>query len=52
MPDLEEYSDKLKAMTVCDALELEMNQLNEVGCAFYVRHANNANKRKNKRNTL
>ncbi len=41
LPDPEEYEDKLEAMTVCQALELGLNQLHEAGCALYIRHRYN-----------
>jgi hypothetical protein len=39
--DPEEFEDKLETMTVCHALELGLNQLNEVGYALYIRHKYN-----------
>ncbi len=41
LPDPKDFDAKLEAMTVCQALELGMNQLHEVGCALYIRHVYN-----------
>ena len=41
LPDPEEFEDKLEAMTVCQSLELGLNQLHEAGCALYIRHRYN-----------
>ena len=41
LPDLEDYEDKQEAMSVCEALELGMNQLHEAGCAIYKKYRYN-----------
>ena len=41
LPDPEDYEDKLEAMSVCEALELGLNQLHEVGCALYIKYRYN-----------
>ena len=42
LPDPLEFAEKLKGMTICQALELGINQLNEAGAALYVQHKYNA----------
>ena len=39
--DPEDYEEKLEALSVCEALELGMNQLHEVGCALYIKYRYN-----------
>ncbi len=41
LPDPEDYDEKLEAMTVCETLELGLNELNEAGSALYIRHVYN-----------
>jgi hypothetical protein len=41
LPDPEESEDKLKTMTVCQVLDLGLNQLHEASCAMYIRHMYN-----------
>jgi hypothetical protein len=41
LPDLEDYENKLDAMSVCKALELGLNQLHEAGCALYIKYRYN-----------
>ena len=41
LPDPEDYEDKLKAMSVCESLELGLNQLHEAGCALYIKYRYN-----------
>ncbi len=41
LPDPEDYEDKLEAMSVCEALELGLNQLHEAGCALYIKYRYN-----------
>ena len=41
LPDPEDYDSNQEVITVCQALELGMNQLHEVGCALYIRHTYN-----------
>jgi hypothetical protein len=36
--DPEDYEDKLEAMSVCEALELGLIHLHEVGCALYIKY--------------
>ncbi len=38
LPSPEDDDPKLEAMTVCEALELGINQLHKVGCALYIKH--------------
>ncbi len=42
LPDPEDYNKAVKAMSVCQLLELGLNQLNEAGSALYVLHTYNA----------
>jgi hypothetical protein len=42
LPDPLEFTKKLKGMTICQALELEINMINEAGAALCVRHKYNA----------
>ena len=41
LPDPAEFDALLAGMTVCQALELGLNQLNEAGSALYVHHKYN-----------
>jgi hypothetical protein len=41
LPNPDEYADNVEAMTVCQALEMGLNQLHEVVCALYIRHKYN-----------
>jgi hypothetical protein len=41
LPDPEDYDAKLEAITVCQTLELGMNQLHEAICALYMKHTYN-----------
>jgi hypothetical protein len=39
LPDPKDYYDeKMEALTVCGALELGLDELNEAACALYMRH--------------
>jgi hypothetical protein len=40
-PDPDDYADRQEAMSVCQSLELGLNQLHEVACALYIRHKYN-----------
>ena len=42
LPDPEDYDKVVKTMSVCQLLELGLNQLNEAGSALYVLHTYNA----------
>ena len=41
LPDPDDHKEVMEAMTVCQTLELGMNQLHEAGCALYIRHKYN-----------
>ena len=41
LPDPVDFADKLKAMPLCQMLELGLNQLHEAACALYIRHKYN-----------
>ena len=41
LPDPDDRAEKLEAMTVCQTLELGMNQLHEAACALFIRHKYN-----------
>jgi len=36
--DPDDYNEKLAAMSACEALELELNEVHEAACALYIRH--------------
>ena len=38
LPNPEDYEDMLEAMSVCDALELDLNQPHEDGCDLYIKY--------------
>ena len=37
LPDPEDYDAKQEAMTSCQAMELGMNRMHEVGCAVHIK---------------
>jgi hypothetical protein len=39
--DLDDYTEKLSAMTSCEALELGLDEVHEADCALYIRHKYN-----------
>ena len=41
LPDPEDYEDKMEDMSVCETLELSLNQLHEAGCALYIKYMYN-----------
>ncbi len=41
LPEPDKYDEALEAMSVCQAVELGLNQLNEAASALYIRHKYN-----------
>jgi hypothetical protein len=37
-PDLDDYEEKLAAISACEAMELGHNEVHEASCALYIRH--------------
>ncbi len=41
LPDPEDYDENLESISVCETLELSLNELHEAACALYIRHQYN-----------
>ena len=38
LPDIDDYDEKLEAMSVCEARKLGLSEIHEAACAMYIRH--------------